>query len=769
MEAVGERADAIRGALVSSDLGVEVSVHGDAESALGEIAAAGSKFDVALSSNKLPDATGLEVYSRLHRERASIPLVLLFEEGEENDASAALLAGVDDVLLRDNAGGYLRLIPGVVTKSLRVSDMTTVAPERLAVIIQSDPASTEYMDAASTLRGSEPFWRALVENPFEYVLLVDKSATIQYLNRTAPGIDFMEVIGKATLYDFIAPEMHDTVRAELHVVFDEGKAAHFESYATAIGRWFTNTAGPLYKDGEIIGASVFSRDITEQKTIENELKKSEQRFRQFAEAVKEVFYILDLAERRAIYVSPAYEAVFGQSMSLIYANAMSWMDVVHPADRDSVMDNFQGMMASGGEGYQSRAYRVIKPDGEVRWLRHRSYVIQNDFGEAKQIAGVASDITAEKEAEQKLRESEEKYRTLVDLASDGILLTDQEGRHLDANKAACELLGYSREEFLKLSYRDTIPEEDLVDAPPRFDELKEGRHLVSERRLRRKDGSIVHVEGSYTVQPSGKIQVILRNITERKRAEEKLRKTHGDLERRVEERTRELKQTIEAAHEINNPIGSILMAADTALYSIREDDSGEAEEALKSIKNDAKRAGDIVRTVLQLSRHEESQKWSHDLGDLARKARDITRRKATAGKVTVQLEIEDDLPQATVNPTEIEQVFVNIASNAIEASQPGQTVTVRLARDGDRLRALFEDQGRGMKQDESSRVFDPFYTTRQSEGGTGLGLSLTHSILHGHGGAIDIDTQPGEGTRVTVTIPINRESGEKPKRQPDEG
>jgi two-component system NtrC family sensor kinase len=309
---------------------------------------------------------------------------------------------------------------------------------------------------------------------------------------------------------------------------------------------------------------------------------------------------------------------------------------------------------------------------------------------------------------------------------------------------------------------------------------------LSERRRRRKDGSIQQVEGSYKVLPNETLQVILRDITERKRAEEELHRAHDDLERRVEDRTRELKETIEAfekskrlasigtlaagiAHEINNPIGSILMAADTALYSLRnENDVGEIEEAVKSIKNDAKRAGDIVRTVLQLSRREESQKWHHDLGDVARKARDITRGKAIARNVVVRLEGEDGLPKVVVNPTEIEQVFVNIISNAIEASQEGQTVTVRLTHGDEQVRALFEDDGCGMKPEELGRVFDPFYTTRQSEGGTGLGLSLTHSIVHEHGGTIEIDTRPDEGTRVLVTFPLKFVSGEETDRESDE-
>ncbi|MGD8414221.1 MAG: HAMP domain-containing sensor histidine kinase, partial [Candidatus Latescibacterota bacterium] len=154
------------------------------------------------------------------------------------------------------------------------------------------------------------------------------------------------------------------------------------------------------------------------------------------------------------------------------------------------------------------------------------------------------------------------------------------------------------------------------------------------------------------------------------------------------------------------------------------------------------------------SRQEISHKWACDLAEVARRARDLTRRMATQKEVDLQLEIEDELPNVYINPTEIEQVFINVINNAVESSQKGQTVWVRSKRDVDGVLVEVEDNGRGMTREETGRIFDPFYTTRQTEGGTGLGLSITYSIVRQHNGTIDVDSQPGKGTIVSVRLPV---------------
>ncbi len=772
LEPDNKKAGRLLAAIGSDGTGFDPVLSGDPDAALADIAAGKATYDAAVLSNAMPGTSGLEFSRRLKSHLRSVSTLVILEPGEEEEASTALLAGVDDILVRDAAGGYLKILPVLLKKMLKAPPETSEAPERLAVIIRSDPASTEYKAAAESLRASEPFWRAQVESPFEYLVLVDRNIVIQYLNRTAPGVDFREVLGKVSLLDFIDPEMHESIRRDFETVFSEGAPVHFESYSPDLDMWFSNTAGPLYQGEEIIGASVFARDITKRKTYENQLKESEERFRRLAETISDVFYILDVEKRQALYVSPAYEEMYGRPAKEIYENPMSWTEAVHPDDRERVLASFATLGETVAGGFQGSDYRIVKPDGAVRWLQHRAFVFKTEDGRPTQVVGVATDITAASEARERLRESEEKYRTLVDQASDGILVSDMEGGYIEANDSACEMLGYSRDELFRLNFRDIVTRENLEQDPPQIDELRDGKLIVKERQLRRKDGTVFMVEGSFKALSDGRFQIIIRDITERKKAEAILRRSQEELERRVAERTRELRVTMEAfekaqrlasigtlaagiAHEINNPIGSILMAADAALYSLGDSKKkGEVTEALASIKNDAKRAGQIVKTVLQLSRQEDSEKSPRNAGDVARRARDITRGVAVQNNVHVELVMEPALPRIMINSTEMEQVFVNLITNAIEASDYGQTIWVRLTRDGDAVASRFVDEGRGMPGEEVDRIFDPFYTTRQDEGGTGLGLSLTHAIVRQHGGTIEVDSRPGKGTTITVSLPV---------------
>jgi PAS domain S-box-containing protein len=756
----------------------------DTQTALTNLSRGGDLFDAVVVSNGIPVSDGVEIHKRLRETDVVIPVVLLIDAGHEDEAAEALRAGVNDVVMADPSGGYLKLLPERLSAVVRGRiESVSATKARVAIIVQADTESTDYTHAERWLRDTDPMWQALVESPFQYFMLVDRETVIQYLNKTAPGIEFEDVIGKQSICDFAPPDQQGVVRAKFEYVFRTGEAAHYDLYIPLLDQWYTISAGPVYQAGEIIGASVFARDITEQKRIESQLETSERRMRGLTEAIPHVFYVHDPINVKTLYVSPTYEEIYGRSLKTLYENARDWLDAVHPDDRQRVEGQFAKLLLAVEEEYEWEEFRIVKPDGAIRWLHHRAYLMRGDSGDEVHIACVAADVTAEREARERLRESEQQYRMLIDQASDGIFVADVDGVHVDVNAAGCEMLGYTREEILALNLRDLMTEEDLDKAPPRVERLEEGEAILTERRLKRKDGSTLPVEVNVKMLPNRLLQAIVRDITERKHSEEELQNAHDELERRVEERTRELEAANEAyrkterlasigtlaagiAHEINNPLGSIIMAADSALYSL--ENSEDVEEALRSIKADSKRAGRIVKTVLQFSRQEESHKRPYALGDIAHRARDLTQGYAETNEVAVELTIASDLPKVAINPTEIEQVLVNIINNAIEASDRGQTVTLRITADDSNVRAVLEDRGRGIKPEEIDRVFDPFFTTRHDIGGTGLGLSLTHSIVDQHGGSIDIESVPDEGTRVSVNLPLGNNQNTRSDDSADE-
>ena len=206
---------------------------------------------------------------------------------------------------------------------------------------------------------------------------------------------------------------------------------------------------------ELIGVMV---DITTLKVAEQALQESETRFREIAEKTREVFWVTDPAKTRMLYISPAYEEIWGRSCASLYASPMSFVEAIHPDDRDGVT----ARMSSQASGQYDQVYRILRPDGSLRWIHDRAFPVHAPGGEVLRIVGSAQDITALKLSEQALRESEGRYRNLFESAPDGILVADSEGRYVDANPAALGMLGYAREELIGMTSEDIVAPKEAV-------------------------------------------------------------------------------------------------------------------------------------------------------------------------------------------------------------------------------------------------------------------------------------------------------------------
>lgn len=220
------------------------------------------------------------------------------------------------------------------------------------------------------------------------------------------------------------------------------------------------------------------------------------------------------------------------------------------------------------------------------------------------------------------------------------------------------------------------------------------------------------------------------------------------------------------AHQINNPIGSILTTADFAILTAGDADGEQIRsDALEDIRSQAIRCGKIVRSVLQFSRSEATEKWPNDLTGVLRTAVDATSNYAREreASVTLSLETGETARVTLMNPIELEQVFVNLIQNAIEAQPRGARISVSSrATAEDRVEVIVADDGPGVAEMDAPSVFDPFFTTRLRDGGTGLGLSVAHGIVVDHGGTMWLDTAPADedsaypGARFHVELPSEK-------------
>lgn len=246
---------------------------------------------------------------------------------------------------------------------------------------------------------------------------------------------------------------------------------------------------------------------------------------------------------------------------------------------------------------------------------------------------------------------------------------------------------------------------------------------------------------------------LVREIDERKRATDALLQSEAQL--RAAERLASI-GTLSAgiAHEINNPVGSILAAAQLAQL-LRDDPTAgpEIDAALADIVSEARRCGDIVRGVLQFAREERTDKWECVLRDLVVRSVRLTSAFAEKSGATLRTDLPEDSPRLLANPTQIEQAIVNLIRNAIESG--ARVVGIRVSIRPDEAIAAVEvrDDGIGIPESDRLRILEPFYTTRRANGGTGLGLSVVHGIAVEHGGQLAIESHAGQGATVTLVLP----------------
>ncbi len=387
---------------------------------------------------------------------------------------------------------------------------------------------------------------------------------------------------------------------------------------------------------------------------------------------------------------------------------------------------------------------------------------------------------ASKRAWETLRKSEILLRTVVDSTQEAIISIGEEGTITLFNPAAEKMFGRSAGEMLGRSLDDLMPEEYRK---PHAEYVKSyfasgkpdgavGRIL--ELPGLRSNGEVFPMEISLSASGTGDkrfVVAVARDITERKQNEKDLALYRDKLEELVEERTRELRESREAlvrserlasvgflasgiAHEINNPVGMILLAAENAIsYKDRPDAKRQMEKCLQDILVSAERCGHITKSILQFAKREATDKVQTDIGEVIERAVMLTGKYARERGGAIDLQLGEGLKPVMANSVEMEQVFVNLIQNAVEAAAGYVRVVIRTTAGPESVRITVEDNGPGIAEKNLHHLFDPFFTTNRERGGTGLGLSIVHGIIVGHGGHIGVENRMPTGTVFTIDLP----------------
>jgi PAS domain S-box-containing protein len=401
---------------------------------------------------------------------------------------------------------------------------------------------TERKIAERALRKGEERMRAVLESALDCIVTIDHQGRVVEFNPAAEktfGYKRDAMIGQLMGDLIIPPTLRERYRCGLAHYLSTGEAAVLGQRIEVTGMRSDHSEFPVELATTRVGAQEppmftgFIRDITERKQAEQALRESEERFRELAENINEVFWVWTATPGNAqcLYVSPAYATIWGRSCESLYSSPQSWKEALHPQDKEWVLEEIANLDI---EKVNDLTYRIVRPDQSTRWIRDRIFPVRDRHGGVVRFAGIAEDSTESKTIEKALESAEEQYRSIFNNAVDGIFRTSPDGKFLVANPAAAHIFGFASPEELIEERRD-IAQQGYVDPRRReeFKRLLQEQGVVNgfEYEAYRKDGSRVWIsENTHAVySPSGEIlyfEGIFEDITERKRAGEKLRQSH---------------------------------------------------------------------------------------------------------------------------------------------------------------------------------------------------------------------------------------------------
>jgi PAS domain S-box-containing protein len=483
------------------------------------------------------------------------------------------------------------------------------------------------------------------------------------------------------------------------------------------------------------------------------LAESEARLRQIASLLHEVVWLRDTRTLEVLYVNPAYEALWGRSCESLYAQPMSFLDALHPEDRERVMHAFQNQ--SEGAWFDQE-FRIIRPDGTLRWVWGRTFPIKDESGQLYRVVAVTDDVTERKQAERQLLSQ----AMLLDQIQNSIIATDLEGRITYVNDVAACLLKSSRAELIGQSVR--VLGEDAERGATQ-------QEIIDETLLDGKwQGTVVNKasDGSETLletrtwlirdenrQPVGMVGVSI-DVTERLRMEEALRQHALELQERNEELDA-FAQTV--AHDLKSPLGPLLGYANmlNAHHDLMRGE--DVEKCCAEIARSVHKMENIVNELLLLAelRQVEVEPKPLDMGAIVLGA--LQRLADRLVELDAQITLPDEWPQVLGYATWVEEVWVNYLSNALKyGNYPPQVELGASPAPGGMVRFWVRDNGDGISPQDQARLFTPFTRLDQVRArGHGLGLSIVRRIVEKLGGQIGVESegQPGRGSTFSFTLP----------------
>jgi two-component system, cell cycle sensor histidine kinase and response regulator CckA len=695
-------------------------------------------FDAVLLDLSLPDSTGLGSLAVVCTMAPDTPVVVLTGLNDEATALKAVREGAQDYLVKGQIHGTL--------------------------LVRALSYAIERKRVADALRESQARYQTIFERSRDGQFVSNADGRLVEVNQAAAdllGYAREDMLGMSAVSLYANAEQRHRVQEQLDRdgAVDETELDFVRSDGRRVNV-LLSAAQWRAPDGRVVGYHKSFRDVTQRILDQQALRESEERFRQIAANIRELFWVCDAAFSRLIYVSPMFEEIWGISAEAAYAECRTMMDAVEPAYRPKVKETLE--RASAGEAGEVE-FLIRRSDGESRWILTRAFPVRDEAGNVYRVVGTSDDVTARYIAASAVRSSEERLRAVLSMSPLPTVVVDSEYKVELWNRAAERAFGWTADEIIGKPYPLQQEDGGDVEVQDLFNQSLAGAALQGlEVRRRRRDGSLVTLQVWNALLPEGlsgspSLVAILADVSEQRELEEQLRQAQ-----RMEAVGR-LAGGI--AHDFNNLLtiigGHIELILEDATLSaaVRTD--------VQEVSAGVRRAGDLTQQLLAFSRKQMLQPRALNLNDIVRGIERMLIRTIGA-HIELVTSLDPQLATVSADPGRIEQVLMNLVLNAKDAMNAGgrliiETKNVLLTehdaaahgalQPGAYAMLIVTDSGSGMDAATISHIFEPFFTTKEQGHGTGLGLATVYGIVRQSGGDVTVYSEPGLGSTFRVFLP----------------